>query len=95
MPRNTTMKHVLVIYEMVPEDTRIYALHVPASELDRLRRCHGSLSQTADNSSELEEDMDWLNQLLGQHDPVMTAAGACPPHDGGTYDAIILTGFQM
>ncbi len=87
------MKHVLVIYEMVPEDTRIYELDVSEADLTRLRRCHGALGGT--RKTEVEEDLDWCNDFLGQSEPVMTAEGSCPQHDGGTFDAIILTGFHL
>ena len=92
---NPKTKHVLVIYETVPEDSRVYDLDVTYTELARMLRCHGALSNTAGNSKELEDDLDWLNQFLGPKDPVMSSAGNCPLHAGGLYDAIILTGFYL
>jgi hypothetical protein len=89
-------KHVLVIYETVPEDSRVYDLDVTDAELAQMLRCHGALSNTAGNSKELEDDLDWLNQFLGPKDPVMSSAGGdCPLHAGGLFDAIILTGFYL
>jgi hypothetical protein len=88
-------KHVLIIYETVPEDSRVYDLDVTYAELARMLRCHGALSNTTGNSKELEDDLDWLNQFLGPKDPVMSSAGKCPLHAGGVYDAIILTGFYL
>jgi hypothetical protein len=89
------MKKVLVIYEMVPEDTRIYELEVSDEDLARLQNCHGALGGTKAVSPEVEKDLDWCNDFVGQFDPVMTAAGECPPHEGGSYAAIILTGFHL
>ncbi len=89
------MKHILVIYEMVPEDTRVYDINVSEEDLERLRRCHGALGGTKQTSPEVEKDLDWCNDFVGQFEPVMTADGECPPHAGGSYDAIILTGFHL
>lgn len=95
MPRNTTMKHILVIYEMVPEDTRIYELDVTDDELEKIQRCHGTISNLVKNSPEREADLEWLNQFVGEKKAIMTASGDCPPHSGGTYDAVILSGFHL
>ena len=88
-------KNVLIIYELLPEDTRIYDLEVSDGELTRMLHCHGSLANTTGLDKEVEDDLDWLNQFLGNKDPIMTANGSCPLHSGGTYDAIILTGFHL
>ena len=88
-------KHILVIYETVPEDTRVYDIDVTEEELQRILRCHGALSNTAGNAPELEDDLDWLNQFLGPKDPVMSVSGESPHHAGGLFDAIILTGFLL
>jgi hypothetical protein len=80
---------------MVPEDTRIYDVDISEEDLTRLQRCHGHLSGSKHVPPDVEKDLDWCNDFLGQFDPIMRADGECPPHTGGVFDAIILTGFHL
>lgn len=64
------MTDVLVIWNMVPEDCRAYLLQFDAEGLERVKRCAGQYGNTEEASEAgVEEDIDWLQELLESHTP--------------------------
>lgn len=85
------MKRTILIYELVPEETRVYDLQVTEEELAKLRLCHNRISGNVNTSDETEDMLEWLSEFLRQQEPV----------DLETFTAIntqcefIFTGFML
>lgn len=60
------MNQVYVVWEMVPESTRIYYLILSDEELERAQRCHGHFVNLANTPPDVEKDLQWLNEYLGE-----------------------------
>ena len=88
------MKRVLLIYNLVPEDLKVYLLEVDEATLTRLSVLHGSYWGTGKGSV---EDCDWLNGvILADKTPVYRdAVGDIPPIPHENLDAIVITGFLL
>lgn len=62
---------ILLIYEMVPENTVVYLLPVnqfTEEELTKVLRCHGHFINQADQPEEAEVAMAWLAERLPELD---------------------------
>lgn len=51
------MNKVILVWEEVPESTKVYSLFVSNEDLTRLTRCHGKFINSDDFDG---DDQDWL-----------------------------------
>lgn len=84
-------KLLLVIYELVPEETRFYALSVPPDVRDRICRCHGLFAGAASNTPRQAEELQWLDEFLGGR----TQMEMSSPKDFEDGVTIVWTGFLL
>ena len=83
--------NVLLVYEEVPEDTKVYRLQVTASDFERMSRCHGRLwNHSAEG---FEADLEWLDTYLTEKTKETLAPGE--PLSIGSDCRFILTGILL
>lgn len=58
------MKRVLLIWEEVPEATKVYSLAVNDEEFTKLCACHMKFINLSGQSPEDEANLDWLNNWI-------------------------------
>ena len=54
------MNKVTLVWEEVPDSTKVYALFVSDDDLTRLTRCHGKFINSDDFH---DDDQDWLTKF--------------------------------
>lgn len=80
----------LVVYEMVPDETRVYSLEVDENDLDTLKACHGAYINL-DGWEEFEEQLMWLDRVLPDAELLTLDQGQ--PLDIAGHDILVHTGF--
>lgn len=62
------MKNVVLIYELIPEDTKIYLLSdLDAKTYGRIVSCCGKYANTSGLSKRDDENLAWLSDYLEKH----------------------------
>jgi len=82
---------VLVIYELIPEDTNIYVVDVTdVDELEMLKRAHGNYGNIVGQD---DEATDWISEWIGQHEKLdLTPGEPIPIQD---CELLIHSGFML
>lgn len=87
------MIDVLLIYKMIPENTKIYKLKLDSVEWERIRKLHGTFGQLSENSVELEDEHTWLHEFLMSKEPLIQFE---KPGDIIHFTGrVVLTGFML
>ena len=86
------MKNVLVIYELIPEDTKIYLLQVDKKTHDRVVACAGKYTNTSGLSKRDDDNLNWLSEYLEKHGE--SEETAKPLLISGDY-TVVHTGFVL
>lgn len=73
---------VCVVWEMVPEETRVYVEEVPPELVDKIKNTHQTYINVNDN-----DDTNWLAEWLDGKTPVTE-----PVEDVGL---VVVSGFMM
>ena len=58
------MNKVLLIWELVPEETEVYNLELDDKELKTIKKCHASFINLINQSESAEKALHWLNEKL-------------------------------
>ena len=88
------MKRVLIVYEEVPESTKLYAVEMTESELERFSKLAGEFVNLADFPENLQQVADELSARLTAEweqtliDPKMVLKSP-------SFDVILVTGFIL
>ena len=84
------MKRVLIVYEVVPEDTQLYDLVVTEEQFEKITKCHGHYIGVV---SDFPLECGWLIDFLSDCPPVYTSNYPEKPHVSSyPYDAVVVTG---
>lgn len=95
------MKRVLLIWEEVPEATKVYNFVVNDEEFSKLCACHMKFINLSGQSPEDEANLDWLNDwITTQKNKIVIATGdknSIYPFvsESGSDVTVILTGFIL
>lgn len=91
---------ILIIYEEVPESTKLFLLDVSEQEYEWIKLCHGHYVNTVDLDKPKNKDAKHacleLSNLLTKHTPLVT--NSSKPVAGANLDglsAVIQTGFLL
>lgn len=88
------MNKVLIIYELIPEDTEIYYLGVHDIDLAWMRLCHGVYMNTSGTTKDAEAACDRLSVYLqGLGGPLSLEKGK--PFDVDGPVTVIHTGIML
>ena len=79
-----TSKTVVIVYEMVPEETRVYKLMVSPGDFEKIVECHGHFTNG-------DVDETFLDDYLTDKKPVPNEK----PLDIRDADLLIVSGFMM
>ncbi len=83
---------ILLVWELVPEDTKFYLLDVSEEEAKKIEACHGWLINSVNWNNNLE-NLNWLSEYLVGKDPLERVEG-----EGfrlGQVDLIVQSGFFL
>lgn len=80
---------VLVIYELIPEETKAYLLDVEGKDLAKVKKAHGVYA----NSSEKDDAALWLSDFLVGKDELKIKTGK--PFDATEVELVVHSGFYM
>jgi len=58
------MNTVLLVWEEIPETTKLFMLELTDNDYEKILLCHGLFINSSDMSEEQEEAMRWLNEDL-------------------------------
>jgi hypothetical protein len=79
---------VLVIYELIPEETLFYLVDAEGNDLERLKEAHGVYV----NHSESDVAAAWLNEWLVDKPKLDLRRGQPIPAD---FDLVVHSGFGL
>lgn len=80
---------VLVIYELIPEDTKMYVVEAEGEELEKIKAAHGVYV----NIDEDDEPASWLNEYLDGRPEVEISPGH--PILADFFDLVVHSGFHL
>jgi len=87
--------NVLVIYEMAPEETRVYLLDVDCkSTLARLRAAHGQMVNVGDHTDAALWLYSWLDEYA-QVERKLTITTGKPYIPDAQIDMVVVSGFAI
>lgn len=86
--------NVLVIYEVVPEETRVYLVNMNDEIWNKFKYAHNCFLNTNLNKDE-EEACEAITEFLKGRQPIDTTLEDGWDTDGIHIDRIILTGFML
>ena len=89
---------VILVYEMPPEKTQVYALDVSSEDLIKLRKCHDNFANLVGTSDDVEDLLcDWLPVFLKQYTPFFDSDGKQRnlPHTYNGEIEIIVSGYVL
>lgn len=58
------MNNVILVYELVPEETEVYILLLDDKELKKIKKCHGQFINLSNNKKGSEKALNWLHEKL-------------------------------
>ena len=58
------MNKVVLVWELVPEETEVYLLELDDKELKIIKKCHAQIINLTGNKKGSEKALDWLNNKL-------------------------------
>ncbi len=59
------LKHVLVVWQDIPDRIRVYDYIVTDQEtMETLKKCHGEYAECSTNSIDIDAALDWLSKML-------------------------------
>lgn len=64
LPTSKPYHHVLLVWEEVPEETKVYVLNVGPENFQRICKCHSKFVNLVDNSEEDEQNLLWLAEFI-------------------------------
>jgi len=72
------MNKIYLIWELVPDETKIYYLtNLSDEEFERIKKCHGYFVNLPDTPSKVLNALNWLNEYLtSMEHSVMFSTGA-------------------
>lgn len=79
---------VLVIYELIPEDTKMYLVEANGADLERLKAAHGVYVNYSDD----DDDAVWLNDWLGGWQVLEIERGQ---PIAAEFDLVVYSGFGL
>lgn len=65
------MKKVLIIWEEIPEETKLFVLELEGKELEKTLKAHGQLVGCTDTKS---DGAEFLSEFLVDKTPVLTSS---------------------
>lgn len=87
------MNRVLIVWEIVPEETKLYALDADQEDTKKLAACHGKY-EGVEGCEEVEAELDWLSKRL-MDDDVQEIQISDGPVSVRSLDLLIHTGFLL
>jgi hypothetical protein len=80
---------VLVIYELVPEETKVYLLDVEGKDLAKVKKAHGVYANNVGN----DKPAVWLSEFLEGKPELKVEKGK--PFDATEVELVVHSGFIL
>lgn len=84
---------ILIVYEEIPESTKIYSVEVTPDEWEWMKLTHGHYVNAGDSDEDVDDACNTLSTWLEGRMPIET------PHPiplcGASYDYVVVTGFIL